>query len=255
MSNVVRISRCEHDHCPLPATCCDSISTRQLSERSSGKAAMISGQASLGNRLRCFQTRTAPDLRPTLSAKAEGPPFSSMTDAGVRIDIPESLLTVTVPSKPKITHGNVTASNVVWMTPQRDDSWKALDKEPWSRLRWARERWQKKSAGAESSAAAAAAKVGMKDGTYRAYERPAGSSKHTPIDYPTAVRFARAFSVNWKWLLSGEGSPFDDTVPAPIERVVRLMEGLSGDQQKALADAIEVLATDRSNKPRAKATR
>src|SRR4051794_26324118 len=44
----------------------------------SGNACISSGQASRGNSLRCFHTRTAPALRPTCLATAAGPPLSWM---------------------------------------------------------------------------------------------------------------------------------------------------------------------------------
>jgi len=51
----------------------------------------------------------------------------------------------------------------------------------------------------------------MKEGTYRAYERPPDASKATRLDYEAARDFARKFGVSWAWLLNDVGSP-DDVV-------------------------------------------
>jgi hypothetical protein len=79
----------------------------------------------------------------------------------------------------------------------------------------------------------------MKPGTYRAYERPPGSSKHIELDHQMAIRFARKFKVSWQWLLTGEGSPFDDRMPETLERVVRAMSVATDEQQEAVADFVE----------------
>lgn len=74
--------------------------------------------------------------------------------------------------------------------------------EAWERLAWARER-------KFASRAEAARALGMKEGTYRAYERPSDASKATALDYEAAQKFARRFGVSWPWLLNGVGKPFD----------------------------------------------
>lgn len=79
----------------------------------------------------------------------------------------------------------------------------------------------------------------MKDHTYRAYERPDTSSKHTKMSDQAAIRFGRKFGVSWQWLLLGQGTPFDNELPEHQERVLRVMSGLDENRQKALADLIE----------------
>lgn len=80
-----------------------------------------------------------------------------------------------------------------------DQSWRGL--ESWDRIKWARsQRFE--------SAAQAAAAVGMKEGTYRAYERGPESAKHIRLDYDHAVLFARKFGVRWEWLLNNEDEPW-----------------------------------------------
>ena len=80
-----------------------------------------------------------------------------------------------------------------------DDSWKHL--ELWDRVKWARlRRYQ--------SASAAAAALGMKEGTYRCYERGPESAKFIRLEYEHAKLFAREFKVRWEWLLDGVGEPW-----------------------------------------------
>lgn len=79
-----------------------------------------------------------------------------------------------------------------------DTSWQDL--EPWDRVKWARSRHYR-------SAIDAAVALGMKDGTYRCYERGPGSAKFITLDYKHAQLFARQFKVRWEWLLDGVGRP------------------------------------------------
>jgi transcriptional regulator with XRE-family HTH domain len=87
-----------------------------------------------------------------------------------------------------------------------DNSWRNL--EPWERVKWSRSR-------RFESAAAAAAALGMKDGTYRGYERGPGSAKFMRLDYNHAKAFGREFNVRWEWLLDGLGEPW--LTPPPEE--------------------------------------
>jgi transcriptional regulator with XRE-family HTH domain len=80
-----------------------------------------------------------------------------------------------------------------------NNSWKHL--ELWDRVKWARSRHF-------ASAVAAAEALGMKDGTYRCYERGPGSAKYITLDYRYAREFARTFEVRWEWLLDGLGVPW-----------------------------------------------
>jgi len=80
-----------------------------------------------------------------------------------------------------------------------DNSWRNL--ELWERVKWARGR-------RFESAAAAAEALGMKEGTYRCYERGPDSAKFIPLEYKHARQFAREFKVRWEWLLDGVGEPW-----------------------------------------------
>ncbi|HEY1751768.1 MAG TPA: helix-turn-helix transcriptional regulator [Caulobacteraceae bacterium] len=80
-----------------------------------------------------------------------------------------------------------------------DDSWRGL--ELWERVKWARAR-------RFESASAASETLGMKEGTYRCYERGPDSAKFIPLDYNHARHFAREFKVRWEWLLDGIGEPW-----------------------------------------------
>ncbi len=90
-----------------------------------------------------------------------------------------------------------------------DNSWRSL--ELWERVKWARSR-------RFESAAAAAAALGMKEGTYRCYERGPDSAKFIPLEYKHAKAFAREFKVRWEWLLDGIGEPWL-TKPSDEEEV------------------------------------
>jgi transcriptional regulator with XRE-family HTH domain len=80
-----------------------------------------------------------------------------------------------------------------------DNTWRNL--ELWERVKWARSR-------RFESAAAAAEALGMKEGTYRCYERGPDSAKFIPLEYNHAKVFAREFKVRWEWLLDGIGEPW-----------------------------------------------
>ena len=213
-----------------------SISIRQSSEIS-GNACMISGHASLGNKLRCFHTLTAPGRLPTLAAKTVGPPFCSISVEGVGIDMQTTLPTVTYKGKSLITHGNVTAGNVRAM--KDDGSWRGLQ-EGWQRLRWARERWQKRTTG-DDTAEAAARGLGMAPGTYRAYERAPDTSKHIPLDHESALRFAQAFKIDWTWLLTGQGSPFKAELSPEQARLVAATSGMNEDDIASITDMLTTI--------------
>ena len=90
-----------------------------------------------------------------------------------------------------------------------DNNWRNL--ELWERVKWARSR-------RFESAAAAAEALGMKEGTYRCYERGPDSAKFIPLEYKHAKVFAREFKVRWEWLLDGIGEPWL-TKPSDEEEV------------------------------------
>jgi transcriptional regulator with XRE-family HTH domain len=83
----------------------------------------------------------------------------------------------------------------------------------------------------------AAESMGMKPGTYNAYERPPTSSKHTKLDHQRAAQFARKFGVRYEWLLEGRGEP----MPGPKDRVAELMDKASPEEQARIVAALEAL--------------
>ncbi|MEJ0067379.1 MAG: helix-turn-helix transcriptional regulator [Caulobacteraceae bacterium] len=109
-----------------------------------------------------------------------------------------------------------------------DTSWQDL--EIWDRVKWARSRRFR-------SATEAAGALGMKEGTYRCYERGPGSAKFIALDYRHAQMFARLFKVRWEWLLDGVGRPLlteedeseaeEDERPANYIRAWREYRGLN----------------------------
>jgi hypothetical protein len=127
------------------------------------------------------------------------------------------------------------------MKEPKDERWRDLG-EPHERLRWARMiRWQNGT----GSATDAARSIGMEPGTYRTYERGPESSKSTPLDHQSALRFGRKFKVNWIWLLTGEGTPFDNQFSPEVERVIDAMSKLPTQVQKTVADMAEGLIKPR----------
>lgn len=118
------------------------------------------------------------------------------------------------------------------------DRWQEL-RDAHERLRWARLRWQEQNNAVGTTAKAAAESMGMKEGTYRAYEREPGSSKSTPLDHQKAIQFGRKFKVSWRWLLLGTGTPSDEAIGAEQERVLEAMAQLDPDRQRMIAEMVE----------------
>lgn len=143
---------------------------------------------------------------------------------------------VTSLRKPRITPKNAGVGRVARMS---DESWKECS-EAWERVRWARRR-------KFSTAKDAADALGMKGGTYRAYERPPGSTKWSVLDHTYAGQFADKFKVRWEWLLQGEGAPYKESKQAALERVTRALLGATDEQADAAAELVErILGTGTS---------
>lgn len=113
--------------------------------------------------------------------------------------------------------------------------WRELDG-GWARLKWAR-----MNRSPFETAEAAAESMGMKAGTYRAYERPPDASKHIAVDHQAAAKFGKKFKVNWIWLLTGEGSPDDSAMSPAQERIMQATTGASEDDLERAATVIEAL--------------
>lgn len=112
------------------------------------------------------------------------------------------------------------------------EEWRDL-KEGWQRLRWAR-----LQTSAFADAEDAAKSLSMKGGTYRAYERAPGTSRHTPLNHEMARKFARKFGVSWVWLLTGEGEPFEAS-ESRLERALFAAMEAPDEQQDLIADVVE----------------
>lgn len=115
-----------------------------------------------------------------------------------------------------------------------DTSWAQL-REDWERVQWARKRAD------FPTARAAAESLNMGENTYSAYERPEGASKSTRISDQRAIQFGKKFKVSWRWLLLGEGSPFDVPQTKAQERVVAAMAEASPERQEEVALFVETL--------------
>lgn len=130
--------------------------------------------------------------------------------------------------------GNVISRNVGLMEkPKTDERWRDC-RGTWDRLKWARKR-------KFETAKDAARALGEEPGTYRAYEREPGSSKWSNLDHQRAGQYAKAFKVNWIWLLNGGGTPFDGVLTAPQERILGVINSAPPDRQEAIADLVERL--------------
>jgi len=141
---------------------------------------------------------------------------------------------VTDTRKRKVTRSDVSRCNIFRMVSRWQDT-----EGTWDRLRWSRMRWQEAS-GLSPNAEAAAESLGIKAGTYRAYERQPGASKHIALDHQTAARFAKKFGVNWTWLLTGQGEPdaSDDHLTPTERRMIDALREAPEARQAAAADAI-----------------
>jgi hypothetical protein len=126
-----------------------------------------------------------------------------------------------------------------------EDRWQQLH-EPWERLMWARERWQQEGGAVDRSASAAAESLGLKEGTYRQYERRPGTSRWVPLDHQKAMQFGRKFKVSWRWLLLGDGTPFDESLAPEIDRLVEAVKQLAPDEQAMLASMAEGLVRQKT---------
>lgn len=119
------------------------------------------------------------------------------------------------------------------MAKDADQRWRQAEG-TWDRLRWARKIHAEIETGEE-----AAARLGMKPVTYRAYERSPKSAKHTPLDHQRAAQFAQKFKVDWTWLLTGAGTPWGEDEQRA--RVMRAFDSVAEDRREEVADAIERL--------------
>lgn len=153
----------------------------------------------------------------------------------LRVHHPATLLRVIQNRNHFVTRGDGTLGNVWRMTAR----WQECEG-TWDRLRWARMRWQE-SNGISPNAEAAAESLGVKAGTYRAYERRPGSSKHIPLDHQTAPPLAKKFGVSWLWLLTGDGTPDDLELTPNERRIISAYREAPEARQTAVADAIEQL--------------
>lgn len=114
----------------------------------------------------------------------------------------------------------------------RDDAWRKCEG-TWDRLKWARR--QKFETGKDAALA-----FGLKEDTYRAYERQPDSSKHTPLGHQHAAHFAKRLGVRWEWLLQGDGSPWLDP-DENRDRILQAYDNAPEDRRAAIAAAIEQL--------------
>lgn len=129
----------------------------------------------------------------------------------------------------------VTAGSIALIAMEPRD-WTDL-KEPHERLTWARARWQL-AKNIKPSGKAAAESVGLKEHTYTAYERPPGSSKHTPLSHQRAILFARKFGVSWQWLLTGRGEPDNLELSDDEWQLVAALRDAPEERQKDMVAAI-----------------
>lgn len=141
-----------------------------------------------------------------------------------------ALLSVRSADKPHLTRGKITIGKIGGM----ETDWSTAT-EDWERVRWAR------AHAGFPTARAAAESLNLGENTYSAYERPPGASKTTRLRDQRAIQFGRKFKVSWRWLLLGEGTPFDEVRSVAQERVLAAMATADEAQQERVAAAVEAL--------------
>lgn len=135
--------------------------------------------------------------------------------------------------KRTVTLGNVPRGNLPHMA---DESWRQC-KGTWDRLRWARRRRY-----GDKTAKEVAQLLGIKPGTYNAYEgEPGVRSKTLKLDHQHAAHIAKKFRVRWEWLLMGEGEPWQAEADSPKVRAKRAIDEATDEQAEAAADLLERL--------------
>lgn len=108
----------------------------------------------------------------------------------------------------------------------------------WERVRWARLQWQERT-GVDSTARAAAAALSMDENTYTTYERPPRSKKEA-LSIERARQFAQKFRVNWVWLATGDGTPFDEDVSSLSSRTIEVAKMLD-EASPETVEAVKIL--------------
>lgn len=114
------------------------------------------------------------------------------------------------------------------------DGWQHLN-DTHSRIRWAR--FQSPF----ETAKAAADSIGIKEGTYRTYERPVENAGRIP-PVVEAKKIARKFKVNWVWMLTGDGRPDSDEAENPrIKEVLQRIDQVPREKQDDALNAVEAV--------------
>ncbi len=83
--------------------------------------------------------------------------------------------------------------------------------------------------------------LGVKPGTYNAYELAPGSSKWIKLDHEHAFHFAKKLRVRWEWLLQADGEPWALDDGGPKARAKKAIDAATDDQAEAAADLPERL--------------
>lgn len=118
--------------------------------------------------------------------------------------------------------------------PDMDTSWSEA-REPWERVKWARLHAK------YATARAAADSLGEKEGTYIAYERAPGSSKWSKLNSQRAIQFGRKFRVSWIWLLTGDGTPFENVMSDAQARLAAAIADQPEEEQERIVNIVELM--------------
>lgn len=116
--------------------------------------------------------------------------------------------------------------------------------ETWQRCEgtWDRLRWARKHRYGDKTAKEVAELLGVKPGTYNAYEgEPGVRSKVLALNHEHAFHFAKKLRVRWEWLLLGEGEPWPSDADGPKARAKKAIDGATDEQAEAAADLLERL--------------
>lgn len=117
-----------------------------------------------------------------------------------------------------------------------DESWRQCNG-TWDRLRWARRQRY-----GDKPAREVAEILGIREGTYNAYEGVPGQRSKTATPPVVKMRhIAKKYRVRWEWLLLGEGEPWLPSKDSPKARAKAAIDEATDEQAEAAADLLERL--------------
>lgn len=116
-----------------------------------------------------------------------------------------------------------------------DDSWRQLDNALHERIAWARVKLTEFTRPVDAARA-----LHIKPVTYRTYEQPKWDGGRAP---PVVMvqQIAKKYGVSWTWLLSGQGSPYDEPETDLKVMATQITERLRDVPEEKRQDAIAAM--------------